>query len=313
MNVRPNIVSCWTRSLQRGEQPTHENLREHIMAVHRDHAGFTESCASRCRDELDRNSYELLANSVDPARHKSVLDLACGSGVLLEICSQRFGPDIALTGVDMSAEELALARQRIPDPTIELHKGVAQNLHFIGDGTIDVILCHWALTLMDQVPLVLAEVKRVLKPDGIFSAIVDGDATTAPGYAEIHDLIYRIVQREYPDYGAIDLGDPRVRTAQALKELAVASFEGARVDIEPVVLNLSAAPDVLAREAAGFFYASFVLSPPFHRQMLQELEAFFTALQMDSGSRFALPMNRLVIRQQPAEAVDLGRPSRTAA
>lgn len=118
MNVRPNIESCWTRSLQRGEQPTHENLREHIMAVHRDHAGFTESCASRCRDELDRNSYELLANSVDPARHKSVLDLACGSGVLLEICNQRFGPDIALTGVDMSAEELALARQRIPDPTI---------------------------------------------------------------------------------------------------------------------------------------------------------------------------------------------------
>ena len=311
MNMRTNVRSCWTQSLQRGEQPSHANLREHLLAVHRDHAGFTESCAGRCQDALGRNTYELLANVVDPTKHSNILDLACGSGVLLEICRYRCGPDATLTGVDMSAEELALARQRDPLSTIQLHQGVAQDLHFIGDGTIDVVLCHWALTLMDQVPLVLREIRRVLKPDGFFAAIIDGDPATAPGYSEVHDLIYTIVQDEYPHYGAIDLGDPRVRTAQAMKQLALGSFEGARVDIEPLVLNLHASPDVLAREAAGFFYASFVLPPLAHRRMLRELEAFFTRQQTDDGSRFALPVNQLVVRQCPDEGARSRRSDQT--
>lgn len=295
MNERQNIDSSWTQSLSRGQLPNHADLREHLLAVHRDHAGFTESCALRCRDKSGRNSYELLADVVDPIRHSRVLDLACGSGVLLEICSRRCGPNAELTGVDMSAEELALAGQRGLDPTIKLYEGIAQDLCFIADGSFDVVLCHWALTLMDQVPLVLREVKRVLKPDGVFAAIVDGDPATTPGYSEIHDLIYNLVRREQPNFGEIDLGDPRVRTGQALKQLAIESFEGAQLNIEPMVFDLHAPPDVLAREAAGFFYASFMLSPPAHRQMLEELEALFAGQRQAGRSRFALPVNRLVI------------------
>ncbi|MEO1205695.1 MAG: class I SAM-dependent methyltransferase [Pseudomonadota bacterium] len=297
MNERPNIDTRWTQSLRRGEQPSHENLCDHLKAVHRDNAGFTESCASQCRDHEGRNSYELLADCIDPERHQTVLDLGCGSGVLLEICDQRFGSRLKLMGVDMSAEELALARARLPDASIGLHEGVAQSLPFIADASIDVVLCHWALTLMDDVPLVLAEVKRVLKPGGVFAAIVDGDASTAPGYADIHDLIYRAVQREYPDYGAIDLGDRRVRTAQALMALAAASFAGDEVRIKPAVLRLSATSDVLAREAAGFFYASFVLSPEFHQQMLEDLEAFFAGQGSAGRSRFSMPVNKLVVER----------------
>ncbi|MEO1542925.1 MAG: hypothetical protein AAFR75_02755, partial [Pseudomonadota bacterium] len=130
-----------------------------------------------------------------------------------------------------------------------------------------------------------------------FAAIVDGDAETAPGYAKIHDIIYAAVQREYPDYGAIELGDPRVRTAAALKSLAFESFPGARVSITPVVLSLASEPETLAREAAGFFYASFVLSTPFHQQMLTDLATHFAGAKNNAAeSRFALPVNQLVIQ-----------------
>ena len=297
MSVRKTIVSSWTQSLSRGQQPDHADLRDHLLVVHRDHSGFTESCAMRCRDKWGRNSYEVLADVVDPARVSRVLDLACGSGALLEICNRRCGPNAELTGVDMSAEELALAEQRGLHPTTKLYEGIAQDLNFIVDGSFDVVLCHWALTLMDQVSGVLGEVKRVLKPDGVFAAVVDGDPATAPGYSEIHELIYNVVRREQPRFGKIDLGDPRVRTGQALKQLAAKSFEGAQVDIEPLVFDLHASPDVLAREVAGFFYASFMLSPPAHRQMLKELEALFAEQRKADRSRFSLPVNRLVIRQ----------------
>lgn len=128
---------------------------------------------------------------------------------------------------------------------------------------------------MDQVPQVLREVSRVLKPDGIFAAIVDGDPATAPSYAKIHSVIYDSVQCEHPNYGKVDLGDPRVRTSRELKQLAFGSFKYAQVHIDSAVFDLYGMLDILAREAAGFFYASFVLSTSAHNQMLRELEELF--------------------------------------
>ena len=82
---------------------------------------------------------------------------------------------------------------------------------------------------------------------------------TAPGYLEIHDIIYGYAQREVSGLmGVIELGDPRVRTAAGLKELAAKTFADSDINITPLLLSLKAAPDILAREAAGFFYASFV-------------------------------------------------------
>lgn len=289
-----NLVSQWTQSLSRHERPSDADLRDHLMTVHRAHAGFTESCAIQCRDRSGLSSYEFLAEVVDPSLHRCVLDLACGSGVLLEICHRRCGSGTALIGLDMSFAELDLARKRNPDPAIELHQGIAQDLGIFVDSKFDVILCHQALTLMDQVPQVLAEIRRVLKPGGIFAAIVDGDPASAPGYPEVHKTIYDLVQVEHPDYATVDLGDPRVRASKDLKQLVYETFEDANIKIEPAVFELYASPSALAREAAGFFYASFVLSDQTHRQMLEDLELLF-AVQPSEPSRFALPVNRLTV------------------
>jgi hypothetical protein len=65
----------------------------------------------------------------------------------------------------------------------------------------------------------------------------------------------------------------------------------------PMILSFYASSDTLAREAAGFFYASFVLSAAVHQQMLIDLESHFSTNQQDGSSCFTLPVNRLVIRQ----------------
>jgi ubiquinone/menaquinone biosynthesis C-methylase UbiE len=297
MSEPMNIVSAWTRQIESGQQPNSADLQDHLATVHDNNAGFTEGFAWDCRDANGKNSYELLADIVDQKCHSNVLDLACGSGVLLDLCDQRFGTELVLSGVDMSNAELQLARERLAHTDIELHQSMAQDLNFIADASVDVILCHWALTLMDPVAPVFATAKRVLKDNGTFAAIIDGHAETAPGYLEVHNIIYKYAQRKYPDYGAIELGDPRVRTAEGLQELAAATFLNPDINITPMLLSLNAAPDILAREAAGFFYASFVLSAPGHRQMLVELENYFAAHLQDDASCFTMPVNRLVIRQ----------------
>ncbi len=126
MNKFINVDTRWTQRLRCSERPSELELREHLLAVHRRHAGFTESCARRCRDANGRNSYEWLAEAIDPNHHRRVLDLACGSGALTAHCYQRYGGQIALIGVDMSSSELALARQKVPDEAVELHCGMAQ-------------------------------------------------------------------------------------------------------------------------------------------------------------------------------------------
>ena len=54
---------------------------------------------------------------------------------------------------------------------------------------------------------------------GVFSAIVDGDSNSATGYSDIHNIIYKFVQKIFPNYGLLELGDPRVRSLKTLNEL----------------------------------------------------------------------------------------------
>jgi ubiquinone/menaquinone biosynthesis C-methylase UbiE len=292
------IKSAWTQQVESGQQPSSSALRDHLDAVHDNNAGFTEAFAWNCRDASGKNSYELLADIVDQKYHSHVLDLGCGSGVLLDVCNQRFGAELALSGVDMNDSELKLARERLAHTNTKLYQGAAQNLDYLADSSFDVIFCHWALTLMDPVVEVLATTKRLLKEGGIFAAIIDGDPKTAPGYLEVHDIIYEHVQCKYPDYGVFELGDPRVRTAEGLQKLTAENFVDFNVNITPISLSFKAAPSILAREAAGFFYASFVLSPPEFSQMLIDLEKYFITNQQDGVSCFTMPVNRLVVSRK---------------
>ena len=103
----------------------------------------------------------------------------------------------------MCPEELVLAKTRLKNSGVNLIESKAQNLTAINNNSIDIVLCHWALTLMDPIIPVLDEVKRVLTSEGQFAALVDGPMNSASGYAEVHDLIYSYVQEEIPSYGAV--------------------------------------------------------------------------------------------------------------
>ena len=292
------LRSDWTDAVARGAVPDPAALRDHLRRVHRDHAGFTEGCAARCRDARGRTSYEWLAEAVDPERHGCVLDLACGSGALLEVCHRRYPAALELIGVDMSPDELALARARLPASRARLIEGRAQALDALPDGSVDAVLCHWALTLMDPVAPVLAEVARVLSPTGRFAAIVDGPTDAAPGYGAVHDLIYGHVQAELPEYGTTDLGDPRIRTAGSLAALVGEAFPEAAVTVEPNLVSMEGPAERIAEEAAGFFYAAFVLPPAGRAAMLAELAALLSERD-PSGTRgrFVMPVNRLVVQR----------------
>lgn len=291
------LESYWTRSVERGEKPSGVSLRDHLLTVHRTDTGFTETCAQHCRDDEGRNTYDILADLIDPRRDDLVLDLGCGSGLLMGLCHKRYGQQIKLIGVDMSPDELVLARRRVSGRNVRFQQALAQDLSFIQTNSLDVVLCHWALTLMDPVDPVLDELNRTIARGGLLGAITDGQMTSAPGYAEIHYLIYDFVQREYPSYASFELGDPRVRSSTELIKVVDAAFEGAAIEVSPVLLRWQASASVLAREVARFFYATHVLSPPLRIALIRELRALFRAQNQGEEACFSMPVNLLLVRK----------------
>ena len=300
INNQNGLNSIWTKSLARNLHPNGNALVDHLKTIHQENTGFTEACASSCRDEAGRNSYEWLGEVVPDNASLSVLDLACGSGPLLKILFDR-NKNLNLKGIDMCPEELVLAKTRLKNSGVNLIESKAQNLTAINDDSIDIVLCHWALTLMDPIVPVLDEINRVLTSKGQFAALVDGPMNAASGYAEVHDLIYSYVQEEIPSYGEIDLGDPRIRGSESLSNLARKAFPEASVTIETNVVSMEGSVTKVAEIASGFFYAAFILKPEKRKLMIKNLSNMLAISKVRTDNerlgRFSMPISRLVVRQ----------------
>ena len=298
VNARTGLNSIWTDSIANNQQPDYKALLAHLKTVHQNNAGFTEKCASSCRDKAGRNSYEWLAEIVPDVDGTRVLDLACGSGPLLKILYDR-NKNFKLKGADISPEELKLAKARLPKDSVDLFELKAQNLTAIDDNSIDIVLCHWALTLMNPITPVLNEIRRVLSSGGKFAALVNGPMDAAPGYNDVYNLIYKYVQAKLPRYGEIDLGDPRIRSTGSLKNLLSDAFPDANISIETSMVSMEGSVAEVAETTAGFFYASFVLPPENRRILLSKLSNLLAISKqsedLERQGRFSMPINRLVV------------------
>ncbi len=106
-----------------------------------------------------------------------VLDVGCGTGNLL-LALGRSRSDVELTGLDPDARALALAarKARRKGVAVAWQRGFAQELPH-PDGSIDRVFSSLMLHHLDAAAkdALLAEVRRVLRPDGLLVlADVDG-------------------------------------------------------------------------------------------------------------------------------------------
>jgi cyclopropane fatty-acyl-phospholipid synthase-like methyltransferase len=122
-------------------------------------ATFNESRSHESADALA----PLLAALADGAR---VLDLGCGAGVPITLAlAERFD----VTGVDISAEQLALGRQQVRDATF-IHADMAA-VDF-ADASFDAVVSFYAifhLPRAEHAPL-FARIHRWLRPGGYLLA-----------------------------------------------------------------------------------------------------------------------------------------------
>lgn len=170
--------------------------------------------------QLFSSSYECLANEIpETDSSRILLDLACGDGYLLSLFTER--KQLTLLGVDMSRGELEAASRRLGSAAI-LQQGKAQSLPF-PNASVDYVVSHMALMLMDEVEQVLSEVHRVLKQDGSFAAIVGARPPSSPVFDAYLDLLSQYPRKE--GLGGIRFGDRRIRTEVGIKQLFSKDFK----------------------------------------------------------------------------------------
>lgn len=113
-----------------------------------------------------------LLDRVGLRRGETVLDIACGTGVVARLAEHR-GHVGRLVGIDLNTAMLAIARQK--SATVEWIEGSALDLPF-DTNSFDAVLCQLGLQFFPNRALALKEMVRVLKPGGraglsVYSAI----------------------------------------------------------------------------------------------------------------------------------------------
>ena len=122
----------------------------------------------------------------------TVLDLGCGSGRDVYLASKLVGPDGLVIGVDMTDEQLAVARKHVTSqtgrfgftrPNVDFCQGYIEDLAACGisDNSVDLVISNCVINLSPDKERVFSEIFRVLKPGGeLYFADVFADRRLPP-------------------------------------------------------------------------------------------------------------------------------------
>ncbi len=119
-----------------------------------------------------------------------VLDLACGPGIVAEALAPLASE---LVGVDATPEMIRLAEGRVSKAgltNVRFQVALAESLPF-GEAEFDVVLTRLSFHHFADVPAVLSEVRRVLRPHGCF-ILADILSSDQPADAVLHNALERL-------------------------------------------------------------------------------------------------------------------------
>lgn len=121
----------------------------------------------------------------DVAAGQSVLDVACGTGIVARTAAERVGASGRVVGVDLNQAMLTVASWVCPG--VELRQADVTALPF-DDGTFDAVLCQMALMFFPDPTAAVREMSRVAEPHGTVVIMVPSSLDAQPAYRLLVEL-----------------------------------------------------------------------------------------------------------------------------
>jgi len=236
------------------------------VAKAREMAAMLEHRGRNADEVAARNAYLTLLGMRPGER---VLEVGCGTGVVLRDLARRVGPNGSALGLDPSPALLAIARELADKAglgqSIELREGDARVLPF-GAAEFDAALAVTTLAHIPDGRRAIRELVRVVRPGGrvgIFERDPDSYIVAHPDRA----LTRRIVAAR-SDHGSADgwlaRALPRLMAAAGLRDVQVRAFTS--IETDPAGFYSS-----LADRSADTAIGAGVISEEERRQWLEAL------------------------------------------
>lgn len=105
-----------------------------------------------------------ILDDVALAAGDTVLDIACGTGIVARLAKERLGDIGKVVGVDLSPAMISVARRVAPD--IDWREGDASALPLRNDEQFDVVVCQQGLQFVPDKAAAAREMRRALAPGG---------------------------------------------------------------------------------------------------------------------------------------------------
>lgn len=205
-----------------GVVPSAQDWEDLLKMAHKEAPSMTPKAFAVHLTAQGMSSYQILTQTLlhISSQEMRVLDLACGDGHMIHEVLKVAGNRVQVAGLDMSEGELAVARKNFSQHSqVSLLNGRAQAMPF-ASGSFDAILCHMAFMLMTPVEAVIQEVLRVLKPQGVFSAVVGWTDPKSSMGQEVMAVIGEFFKKNFPHLPPkLPTGDVRVRSHEGIQEL----------------------------------------------------------------------------------------------
>jgi SAM-dependent methyltransferase len=117
-------------------------------------------------------------DAIDFADAKTVVDVGCGTGAALRHLSTTH-PELELIGIDPVPRMVDIARQRVAEhqlaACIDFRIGPAEDIP-VDDDVADIVLAFDSFDHWQDRSLALAEIRRILRPDGRLVVLKDAGA-----------------------------------------------------------------------------------------------------------------------------------------
>lgn len=159
---------------------------------------------------LFRPFAEIIILDLDLSPGESVLDIACGTGIVARVAKERVGEGGRVIGVDISADMLSVARNVAPG--IEFREGSAAALPVQDGEKFDVVVCHQGFQFFPDKAAAAAQMRRALKEGGKLAVATWHSDEESPFLHELR----RVAERHLGP-----IADARYNFAEAALEASV--------------------------------------------------------------------------------------------
>jgi len=136
----------------------------------------------------------------------SVLEIACGTGIVTRKLRDSLPTNVRLVATDLNEAMLAYAKHKFQsNESVELKQADAMELPF-PDASFDAVVCQFGLMFFPDKELAVREVHRVLKPGGVYVFNV-WDAIEKNELAEIaNETVRTFFEQDPPTFYQVPFG-----------------------------------------------------------------------------------------------------------